>query len=519
MPRGERYPARRGMLMKFRKSSEGGHDPHESRWSGALSALLLVGSLAVLGCLNAAHAVRDGVRRFYYDHLYHRLARVRGLCDTVRRSRLQSMSIILTAVLFIPMLSFMRVGVAVTVDGRVLGYVEDETEVQNACRTLERSSSEVLGEPFSLDADISYSLAVTTQDSFLSADELPSVIADNVDSLATIAVVKVDGETVGACAEATQASQVLDAVKDEYTGGDSDAQAEFTNNVTVETIQAPTELLVDEETLQTKLTETSLQAQTYTVGEDDTMTSIAQEQGMMLDELLALNPDVIPERMAPGSTVTIKAATPLLSVKVTKTVDYTEEVPYDTVTRENVNLARGKTNVVQDGETGTASVRAEIVTLNGVEQDRTVLSRTVTKEPVDKIVQVGIKNTGVGTGSLIRPIAGGTVTSGYKYRWGRMHKGIDYGTPVGTKVRAADNGRVIVSEYSRSGYGYYVIIDHGNGMKTLYAHNSELLVNVGDTVEQGQTIARSGNTGNSTGPHCHFEVMIDGSNVNPANYV
>lgn len=458
-------------------------------------------------------------RGFYADRLYAPLSLPRAVLSSLRHNRLQLISLLTTVVLLLPMVSVMRVGVAVTVDGRVLGYVQDQNEIQEACRVLEQSSSEVLGEPFSLDADISYEVAVKTQDSFLSANELPAVIADNVDSLAMIAVVKVDGETVGACAEQSQAEQVLADIKAQYTPDDAGAQVDFLQEVKVETIQAPTELLMSESDLFDKLTQTSMQAQTYKVDETDTMTSIAQEQGMLLKDLLALNPDVVPERMAPGLEITIKAAAPLVSVQVQKTVNYTEEVPFDTITRENAELTQGETQVAQEGENGAAEVSADVIEVNGVEQDRTILSRVVTKEPVDKIVQVGTKASGVGSGSLIKPVAGGVITSGYKFRWGRMHKGLDYGTPIGTSVRAADSGRVVTSEFSHGGYGYYVVIDHGNGMKTLYGHNSQLLVSPGDTVEQGQTIALSGNTGNSTGPHCHFEVIINGENVDPASYV
>ncbi len=504
------------MLMS--KHTNDSHRGRE-RWAAPLSRVVLAASLLWLTCTNAAHAVRNAWLNFYYDHIAAHLRGVRGAAEALRHSRVQLWSLIVTVVLLVPMISFMRVGVVVTVDGRVLGYAESESEVAQACRLIEQNSSKVLGHPFNLNADISYSVAVAPQTSFLRADELPDVIAHNVDSLTTLAVITVDGESIGATADSEQAQQVLQTLKEQYTQDDPTASAQFLQEVEVETMQAPTALLLEEDALLDKLSANTLQEQTYTVGEDDTMTSIAQSLEMKVSELQALNPDVVPERMAPGLELTVQAAAPVVSVQVTRNVSYTESLPFSTVTRENSNLGRGKTQVVQQGSAGTAAVSAQIVTINGEETDRTILSRTVTQQPVDKIVEVGTKNLGVGTGSLISPIANGTITSGYKWRWGRMHKGIDYGTSTGTKVRAADNGKVIVSGYSTGGYGYYIIIDHGNGMKTLYGHNSKLLVDVGDVVEQGQTIARSGNTGRSTGPHCHFEVLINDANVNPANYV
>ena len=100
----------------------------------------------------------------------------------------------------------------------------------------------------------------------------------------------------------------------------------------------------------------------------------------------------------------------------------------------------------------------------------------------------------------------------------KLHTGIDIGCRSGSSVLAAQSGTVITAGYNIA-YGHYIVISHGNGVSTLYAHNSSLLVSVGQTVKQGQTIARSGNTGYSTGPHMHFEVLINGNPVNPRGYV
>ena len=110
--------------------------------------------------------------------------------------------------------------------------------------------------------------------------------------------------------------------------------------------------------------------------------------------------------------------------------------------------------------------------------------------------------------------ATGRISSNYGLRWGRTHHGIDLAVPIGTTVRAAAAGKVIFSG-TQSGYGRLVIIDHGNGITTRYGHNSKLLVSVGQWVEAGERIALSGNTGNSTGPHLHLEIRINGSSVDP----
>lgn len=112
----------------------------------------------------------------------------------------------------------------------------------------------------------------------------------------------------------------------------------------------------------------------------------------------------------------------------------------------------------------------------------------------------------------------GRVSSPFGPRWGTMHNGLDIAVSTGTQVKAAADGRVTFAGWN-GGYGILVIIDHGNGIETRYAHNSRLNVKVGQKVERGQTIAFSGNTGVSTGPHVHFEIRQRNNPVNPQTYL
>lgn len=112
----------------------------------------------------------------------------------------------------------------------------------------------------------------------------------------------------------------------------------------------------------------------------------------------------------------------------------------------------------------------------------------------------------------------GTITSKYGKRWGKQHTGIDIAAPTGTNVYAFMDGKVSFSGW-KTGYGKLIIIDHGNGIQSYYAHNSKLIVESGQTVKKGTHIAEVGNTGNSTGPHTHFEVRKNGTAVNPHNYI
>ncbi len=483
------------------------------------SPLLLLFSLLALRLLGALHSITAQWKRFYDNHLKNTHAAAQQLSDQIRASRLQSIALFTTLFLVLPMILTMRIGVTVMVNDKMLGYAQTKDDIAAACAQIEQSASEALGAPYTLQTDISYHIALLPQDRFMTTETLSAKITDAVPSLTTLSVLKIDNTIWGACATAEDIQTVLHRIEDQYTNGNAAAQTSFLQTVAVSSMQAPISLLQTPDELYQTLTTTVVPEKTYLAAEDDTLTSIALSHNLDTQTLLEYNPSIVPERMAPGTKVVLAPSAPLLSVKVKQTVDYTEEIPFETIRQENAQLAENTQQTIQSGTPGQASVCAEITSINGTETSRTILSRTVLSNATDEIVDIGTKPTGIGSGHLIAPISGGVVTSGYKMRWGRMHKGIDYGASTGTTVHAADSGKVILSQYSNNGYGYYIILDHGNGMKTLYAHNSKLLVQVGDIVQQGQAIAYSGNSGSSTGPHCHFEVLINNENVNPANYV
>ncbi len=199
-------------------------------------------------------------------------------------------------------------------------------------------------------------------------------------------------------------------------------------------------------------------------------------------------------------------------------------VSYDTKTRKDTTKNAGYSKVLSKGINGE-SKRVETVTyLNGKVSSEPEVVEVILKYPIDEVIVVGTKNVYV-TGTPQNASA-----SGFKWPlairgvitsyWGdgRGHKGIDIGVPEGTQVVAVKGGTVIEQGY-RSDYGWFVTIDHGNGIKTKYAHNKRNVVSVGQTVSAGQLIALSGNTGRSTGPHLHFEVIVGSNRVDPSIYI
>ncbi len=124
---------------------------------------------------------------------------------------------------------------------------------------------------------------------------------------------------------------------------------------------------------------------------------------------------------------------------------------------------------------------------------------------------------GYGTGEFITPLEG-TLTSEFGPRWGSTHGGVDIAAPTGTEILAADNAKVVFAKASGT-YGLLVKLDHNNGYITYYAHCSEIKVKVGDVVSKGDVIALVGSTGNSTGPHCHFEIRYNNEKLDPLNFI
>lgn len=177
----------------------------------------------------------------------------------------------------------------------------------------------------------------------------------------------------------------------------------------------------------------------------------------------------------------------------------------------------------KNAESDYNSMKAELD--KALAEEKARQEREAAKQKAAKSSSSVSVQTYKGNGQFQWPAAASTtITSPYGYRvhpitkTKRLHRGIDIGAPAGSNVLAAEAGTVITAGWNNS-YGYYVTISHGSGLVTLYAHNSKLLVSRGQTVSKGQVIAKVGSTGDSTGPHVHFEVMVNGALQNPLNYL
>ena len=193
---------------------------------------------------------------------------------------------------------------------------------------------------------------------------------------------------------------------------------------------------------------------------------------------------------------------------------------YGSTTLRNDNMTLGTYEIVA-GEKGLNYERVEYTYQNGVVVREEIYESTVIKESKDEVVNMGTVWNGTviqgGTGKIVWPTAAGYVSRGFVDQYPR-HNGLDIAAPTGTHIYAADTGVVTKALYTNVGNGIYCEIDHG-GYQTLYAHCNELFVEVGQSVQQGQLIAAVGSTGNSTGPHLHFEVKKGDTRYNPYDWL
>ena len=261
------------------------------------------------------------------------------------------------------------------------------------------------------------------------------------------------------------------------------------------------------------------------VREGDNLWTIGRDLNLTVDEILALNPELNEESVIyPGDQITIKAEKPLLDVVIVYETTMIEDVPYDTVFINDSSMYESQRRVESQGKAGKVEKRYEITLENDIEIDRKTLQSTVISEPVPAKVRVGTRKAVSRSGSNFGIVRGGRLTSNFGTRVhpvtgkSKFHKGIDIGAPHGSPVYAYSSGTVIYSGFM-SGYGNFIAINHGNGLVTRYGHLSARQVKVGQKVSTGQKIGAVGSTGVSTGPHLHFEVLINGSFKNPLNYL
>jgi murein DD-endopeptidase MepM/ murein hydrolase activator NlpD len=284
---------------------------------------------------------------------------------------------------------------------------------------------------------------------------------------------------------------------------------------------------------------------TYVVQAGDTLWSISRKVGVALADLLQINNLRDNTILHPGQTLLLESTqlaaggasnatvpmsttpiqpneSPMIATQTVTTPVVTPmgvvAVPVQVPTPATLSgtVATPQTTEPAPSPTEVSSSAQPTSSVTGVSSASNTTAPLAISTNVDRAREI-LERTTDPTVNMQWPVSG-RLSSKFGSRWGKMHEGIDLAVPIGTPVRVAADGVIAFAGWS-NGYGYLVKVNHGQGWETWYAHNSELRVAVGDIVLKGDVIARSGNTGNTTGPHVHFEIHKDGKVLDPLRYL
>lgn len=421
----------------------------------------------------------------------------------------------------------------VQVNGAVIGYVADETVLEDAQNIL-RMKIQLAPNQNLAEWQFTPVLAIGTSDSLSNKNEIADkILLNSSDDIIQANGIYIDGQLIGVTTEGEEMRHLLDGMLDKYADpSNPEAKVAFVRDVQVSEDGGLyfTESLEDFDDLREKLASNVTEEITYTVTEKITLGEIAHEGGISFEDLIARNPQFEGKkdtfRPEIGTVLLLHRAQPYLQVQVSYRRSEQEPVPFEVLEVLDDTLRAGTKRRRVEGEEGLQNVWYDYVYVDGEQVQRLPVEgmTELLVAPVDEVWAVGtlVLNTDIGgiggySGSYMFPVPDSTRSS-RGFIGGGIHNGVDINAPMGTPVYASNAGTVVQAGWAGS-YGLLVEIQHDDGLITRYAHNSALYVQVGDRVGQMAHIAAIGSTGNSTGPHCHFEILVNGVRVDPYGFV
>ena len=421
----------------------------------------------------------------------------------------------------------------VQVNGQTVGYVANE-DVFNSAREAVQERINYAGTDDDTQWTVEPTYTISVAHNVLDENEMAdAILKASSDQISEGTALYLDGELTAVCSDGTALQSYLSSLLEPYEDpDDSNVTVGFNKEVTLENGIYFNDNFQDESDVESMLSGVQQQEKIYTVQTGDTLWSIAQKNDLTFRELCELNTNfkgaalTETSNIQAGDELIVTKQEATLEVRITKIETWQEEIPYTTETSKSNEYNVGTKKTTQTGENGIRSVTAQrVYDTNGTQLSQQILSTEVVKEPVTEKIVIGTKKVVststsyiTGSGQFIWPVPG------YRYcsRWyGGNHKGVDICAAAGTPIYASAGGTVTKAGYNKAGagtgYGYSIIINHGNGYTTVYAHCLSLAVHAGQTVKQGQLIGYVGSTGRSSGNHCHFEIRRNGSYIAPQN--
>jgi len=411
---------------------------------------------------------------------------------------------------------------AVYVDDQERMYVQSSEIVDDITKQIEQEFKDQYEREMKICNVIKYKEIRVNRNAITPDEEIKEALLQELEIKTSAAALKVDGEAIAYFEKAEMANQILEELKEQYAQvGENETLLEVGFEEDIEVVEAmvDADAILSQEEAYDLITTGTPDPQKYTVEEGDCLWLIARRNDMYVDDIIEANNLKI-EDLKLGQELILEKRKPYISVLCRVEGEKIEKIPYETQIITD-NSAPISIKVKQAGLDGERQIAYTATMINGTVEDREIIKEEIIKDPVNKILIKGTQVTHVASrggsgayGDLDWPVYG-TLTQYYK---GSAHTGIDIANRRGTPLKAADSGYVTFAGW-RGGYGKFIIVDHGNGIVTRYGHCDSFVASVGQKVERGQTIALLGNTGNSTGPHVHFEVLVYGKFQNPLNYL
>ncbi len=467
-------------------------------------------------------ATRTGKAASEGNRLF-RFARI--MIDRRRAQLLKHFAIIVMVAVAVLSLFNYATGFEYSYHGKVLGVVQDQSDVFSVLEVVSKQLSEEHDVNISINesSDIEFRKVVTVNRDVDNMEEVLSRLTYMKDINVTAYGIFVDGKRAAVLHSQTEADGVLAGLLERFSSAKEGIRYEsvtFQEEVAVREVATKLGNLQRAAVVSENLLAGEVSEKVHIVATGETWDSIASLYALSAAQLMADNPAIQGREPSVDEKLSILQSTPVLHIATVEKATYSVAIAYGTERKNNENAYKGINTVQTKGKNGSTEIVARVIRVNGIETKREILKETITAQPVTEVILVGTKPIPptMGDGTFLNPCPAGRLTSPFGYRWGRMHLGVDLACATGNIIRAADGGTVVFAGWNGA-QGYTVKINHQNGFVTVYAHCSAMLVHVGDKVYEGQTIARVGSTGYSTGSHLHFEVLKNGVNVNPLNYI
>ncbi|MDR2817650.1 MAG: peptidoglycan DD-metalloendopeptidase family protein [Oscillospiraceae bacterium] len=422
--------------------------------------------------------------------------------------------------------SHIEYGIEIRCEGKFVGLVENEFDFWQAQKLVRERILEPTEEIYikpEFTVCILNSQKITSHSDL--ADGIMRILSDDIVKASGIYL---DGEFLGATTEKTLLEKELDEIKLKNSKGLKQRGEILWEKILDirEAVYPKSSLLPFASALKPLLNSTEVKEIEHVVEEGETIEGIISSYEMTEKEFKKLNPGTV--AVNPGDGLRVRAAVPLLGVKVVATEVVRERVPFKSVKIYTSRYPLGESFRKQRGVDGEADVTYNVTYIRDEQQARVAVSQNVIKEAVDEQIIIGQRRgnhiydygeivSDVVDANFIWPVDG---KKGYVscYFSPGGHRGVDICSEFGTPILASDAGTVISAGLDGT-YGKSVVIRHENGLFTRYAHNSEIYVKVGQVVVQGEHISAMGRTGNASGVHLHFEILKNGTQIDPRQYI